>query len=180
MKCRIGNIVPDCGYRTDGISNIWLLDFEDFVGLGFRGEETYACGRVENIQRGGEFTSLESTDTAKYTSTLQKGVYTHTLESFIGDLSADILSELHLATKRRYVVLFRSKSGRHFIFGYGSGATVNYSSQTSDGFGALVTITSKSRYPLFETSSRVLIPWILEDGKWNGRGAWYEHGKWNF
>lgn len=180
MKCRIGNIAPACGYRTDGISNIWLLDFEDFKGLGFQGEETYTCGLVGSVQRDGDYASLDSADTAKYTSSLQKGVYTHIIETFIGDLSADIVSGLHLATKRRYIVLFRSKSGRYFVFGYGSGATVNYSCQTSDGFGALVTVTSMSRYPLFETSSSVLLPWILEDGKWNGGGVWYEHGKWNF
>lgn len=151
-NCRIQNIKPPCGYRVEGIDLIRLLDFDDFDGFKFDGDDLYNNCLVTAIIRSGGFVEVDSPDTAKYTSSLQNGIYTHTLETFIGDLSAELEATLHLATKRRYIVLFRAKNGRYFAFAYEAGASVSYANQTAEGVGSLVTITAASIYPLFEVS----------------------------
>lgn len=151
-KCRIQNITPPCGYRVEGIDLIRLLDFDDFDGFKFDGDDLYNNCLVTAILRSGDFVEVDAPETAKYTSALQNGAYTHTLETFIGDLSADLEATLHLATKRRYIVLFRAKNGRYFTFAYEAGATVSYANQTAEGIGALVTVTAASVYPIFEVS----------------------------
>lgn len=151
-KCRIHNIVPLCGYRLEGIDFIRLLDYDDFVGFKFDGDDLYSNCKVTAILRSGDFVPVDAPETAKYTSPLQNGVYTHTLETFIGDLSAELEATLRLATKRRYIVLFRAKNGRYFAFGYDAGATVSYADQTAEGIGSLVTITATSMYPIFEVA----------------------------
>lgn len=148
-KCRIQNLKPPCGYQTEGITDIRLLDFDDFDGFVFRGDDLYSNCYVTTILRSGDYVSLDTPDTAKYST---QGEYTHTLETFIGDLSAELLAQLHLATKRRYIVTFRGGNGRYFVFGYEAGAKVSYVNQTAEGLGAVVTITASSVYPLFEWS----------------------------
>lgn len=151
-NCRINSLVPNCGYNVEGIEAIRLLDFDDFGGLKFDGDGLYdSCYVSEVLQRGdSSYVDIAAPDSAKYTSTLNNSVYTHTVETFIGDLSASLASSLHLATKKRYIVLFRTKSGRYFVFGYEAGATVSYVNQTAEAVGSLVTISSNSIYPLFE------------------------------
>jgi hypothetical protein len=157
MACRIQSIVPDCGYRVAGIDSIQLLDFDDFGGCKFEGDELYSNCFVTAILRSGEFVGLDATEGAAYTSSFQNGLYTHTLETFIGDLSANLGSMLHLATKRRYLVIFRAKNGGYFAFGYDAGAKVTYANQTSDSPGSLVTITATSIYPLFQVDAGAFI-----------------------
>lgn len=151
-NCRIQNIKPPCGYRIEGIEAIRLLDFDDFDGFKFDGDDLYNNCLVTAILRSGDFVELDTPETAKYTSSLQNSIYTHTLETFIGDLSAELEAMLHLATKRRYIVLFRTKSGRYHAFAYEAGASVSYANQTAEGVGSLVTVTASSIYPLFEVS----------------------------
>lgn len=148
-KCRIQNLKPPCGYQTEGITDIRLLDFDDFRGFVFREGSLYNNCYVETVLLDGNFVSLNTPETAKYSSA---GNYVHTLETFIGDLSAELLEQLHLATKRRYIVTFRGGNGRYFVFGYEAGAKVSYVNQTAEGLGAVVTITANSSYPLFEWS----------------------------
>lgn len=152
MSCRIKNIVPPCGYRVEGIASILALDFDDFKGFRFDGDDLYENCLVSAVFRSGEFIEIDAPDTAKYNSTLQNGAYTHTLETFIGSLAADLSATLHLATKRRYLIFFKTKAGRYFSFGYEAGATFSYANQTAEGIGALVTITASSVYPIFEVS----------------------------
>lgn len=142
MKCRIKSIVPSCGYRVEGIASILALDFDDFKGFRFEGDDLYKNCLVSAVFRSGEFIEIDAPDTAKYNSTLQNGAYTHTLETFIGELSHEWAAMLHLSTKRRYIVFFRAKSGRYFCFGYEAGASSSYTNQTTDGTGSLVTFFS--------------------------------------
>lgn len=151
-NCRIQNIKPPCGYRVEGIDFIRLLDFDDFNGFKFDGDDLYNNCLVTAVLRSGDFVEVDTPETAKYTSSLQNGVYSHTLETFIGDLSAELEAALHLATKRRYIVLFRAKNGRYFAFAYEAGANLSYANQTAEGIGSLVTVTASSIYPLFEVS----------------------------
>jgi hypothetical protein len=117
--------------------------------MGFEGGNYDTC-LVNHIKRDGDFVSIDAPDSAKYSSSMQGGVHTHLIETFIGDLSADQQSQLQLATTRRYVVIFRTHLGGQFTFGYESGATVAFNNQTSEDTGALVQITGKSIHPLFE------------------------------
>jgi hypothetical protein len=142
--------MPLCGYQSVGIEAIRLLDFEDFEGFEFEGDDLYNGCFVTAIRRNGGFIDVDTPDSAKYYSSMQNGVYTHVLETFIGGISSMLESNLHLATKRRYITSFRTREGRYFGFGYESGAVVTYANQTAEGVGALVTITARSRYPLFE------------------------------
>lgn len=151
-NCRIQNIAPLCGYRVEGLDLIRLLDFDDFDGFKFDGDDLYNNCLVTAVLRSGDFVEVDTPETAKYTSSLQNGIYTHTLETFIGDLSAELEATLHLATKRRYIALFRTRNGRRHAFAYEAGASVSYANQTAEGVGSLVTITATSIYPLFEVS----------------------------
>lgn len=128
-----------------------LLDFDDFGGFRFEDDGLYDTCLVSNILRSGGLSDIDAPDmVAKYNSNYQNGVYTHKIETFIGDLSADLMSTLHLASKRRSLVFFRANNGRYFGFGYEAGAKLSYTNQTNDGIGSLVTITASSIYPLFE------------------------------
>ena len=149
-KCRIKNIKPPCGYTVEGLAKIWLLDFEDFRGFRFDGNDLYSNCLVTDILRVGDFIELAAPDlVAKYSSS---GSYVHNLESFVGTLDASTISNLHLATKGRYVVLFRGNNGNYYTFGYEAGAAVTYLNQTAEGFGSLVTVNAPSRFPLFEVT----------------------------
>lgn len=152
--CRIQNIKPPCGYRVEGIARIWLLDFDDFGGYRFEGNDLYGNCFVTDILRYADFIEIDAPDmVAKYTSS---GAYVHTIETFVGALSASTISNLHLATKRRQIVLFEANTGQFYTFGYEAGAKVTYANQTAEGFGSMVTITANSIYPLFEASKDVL------------------------
>lgn len=149
--------MPPCGYRVEGINAIRLLDFDDFDGFKFEGDDLYSNCLVTAVLRSGDIVEVDTPDTAKYSSSLQNGTYTHTIETFIGDLSAELEAALHLATKRRYVVFFRAKNGHYYAFAYEAGATVSYANQTAEGVGSLVTITAASIYPLFEMVESALV-----------------------
>lgn len=150
-KCRIQSIKPPCSYVLEGVAEILLLDFDDFKGFRFDGGALYNACLVSAILRTDDFKELQAPDgAAKYSSTLQSGVYVHTIETFVTELSAATLSNLHLAAKRRQVPVFKARTGRYYTFGYEAGAAVTYSNQTADSIGSLVTITATSIYPLFE------------------------------
>jgi hypothetical protein len=153
MSCRIAHIKPPCGYIVEGVEQIWLLDFDDFGGYKFYEDGNYEKCYVEEILQSGTFKELDAPDlVAKYSST---GNYAHRLETFVGALNSSTLSSLHLATKRRQVVLFKTNSQQYFTFGYEAGAAVSYANQTNEGFGSAVTLTSNSIYPLFEYTGAI-------------------------
>lgn len=165
MKCRVQKIVPNCDYSVEGIAQIWLLDFEDFEGFRFLNKGNYDSCYVTDILRSSEFIEVDAPDMiGKYNST---GNYTHTIETFIGDITADTISNLHLATKRKQIPLFKSNSGKVYTFGYEAGATINYNNQTGDGFGSVLTISSNSIYPLFECNPLIISSLPKPRNKWN-------------
>lgn len=148
----------------EGISEIMLLDLADFDGFKFDSDNLYENCRVTAILRSGDLVNTDASESAKYNSTLQNGMYTHTLETFIAELSATMESLLHLSSKRRYVVVFKSNAGRYFTFGYNTGATISYANQTNESTGSVVTMTASSIYPLFEVaeSAFTALPYNME------------------
>lgn len=150
MKCRSLNLITPCNYITEGITSIALLDFDDFVALKFEDDSKYDTSYVTAILREGDFIELDAPISAKYTSTLNAGIYTHKLETSIKDLSKYFSRNLHLATKRRYIVMFRAKNGRDFLFGYDTGALLSYANQTEEFIGSVVVLTASTIYQLFE------------------------------
>lgn len=155
---RINNIKPPCGYRVDGIAKIWLLDKDDFKGYRFDNNGLYSSCLVTDILRVGEFIELDAPDMiAKYNGT---GQYLHGIESFISGLASETISNLHLGTKRRQVVVFRSNAGRYHSFGSDAGAVLTYQNQTADGLGSLVNLSAASRYPLYEVTADAMARFI--------------------
>lgn len=163
MTCRTTHIKrASCSYNVEGLNAIKLLDLEDFEGFKFEGDQLYDVCKVVGVSMRGNWVDVETPETAKYSSTLSGGIYTHTVETFIGELSAEISATLHLATKRRSVVLFRTNSGRYFVFGSDAGATLSYTSQTAEAAGSLITISAASKLPIFE-----VLPDALATGFYN-------------
>lgn len=156
-KCRIQNLKPPCDYGLAGLTSIQLLDREDFAGFRFDGDDLYSNCLVTALYRSADLVDVAAPDNgARYTSSLQNKIYTHTLETFIADLSAPVIADAHLSTKRRYVPVFGLPTGKFFTFGYDAGARVSFSGQTSDAIGVLLTITANSIYPLFEVAADAL------------------------
>lgn len=182
MGCRIQNILPPCNYNAEGIDEIRLLDFEDYIGVQFENDALYDGCKVVYIYGIGSYVKVE-TSGAKISSTLTDGIYTHTLESFIKSLAAELASNLNLASKRRYIVLFRTRSGNYFIFGNDTGATLSYTNQTEGGTGSLITLTAQSIMPLFELDPSIFtrpepLPCSDFSGSWNDACIWNDEFKW--
>lgn len=154
--CRLQNLKPPCGYNLEGIETIQVLDYDDFGGFKFDGDDLYNNCTVTGFYKVGTFNELEAPEGSKYSSSITNKIYTHILETFIPDLSGVFASSLHLGTKRRYVPLFQLKNGKYYTFGYEAGATITYTNQTADSIGSLVTITASSIYPLFEVQPDAL------------------------
>lgn len=153
-KCRIQNLTPVCAYNGSGVTAVMLLDLDDFAGFVYRDSEGYETCFVETIQRTGSFVVVEFNDfPAQYNGPLVSGLYSHTIEAFISELSSEIISNLHLASKRPQLVVFKTWDGKYFTFGQVTGADVNYTAQTTDGTGAAVTFSQNSPYPLYEVSA---------------------------
>lgn len=155
-KCRIQTLTPSCSYNAAGVVALMLLDIEDFVGFVFEGEGLYQSCYVESVARIGDFIELDFKDyPAQYSGQLNAGLYTHSVEAFIPELSAEILANLHLATKRPQLVLFKTQDGKIFTFGQDNGAKLTYSGQTAENTGASINISQNSIYPLYEVSPDV-------------------------
>lgn len=142
MTCNINNLRPDCGYNVEGVAEIRLLDWDAFGGL------LYVEGApVSAVLRSADWVPVQP-DTARYTSSYNGTTYTHTLETFIAEMSATMSERLHLATKRRQLVAFKVHSGAWFVFGVEDGAALTYQGQTADNTGFAVTLTAASGMPL--------------------------------
>lgn len=155
-NCKITQLAPPCGYNVQGIASAAVIDFEDFDGLQFSGDALEDVALVEKIY-GGASIALPVSSGTKYSSTIAGKIYTHVLDTFVPALSAQLSASLHLATRRKFVVLFTTSSGARFVFGHDNGAKLTYSNQTSDAVGSAVTLSATSRHPLFEVSPQAII-----------------------
>lgn len=156
MATRITNLMPACGYNPGGINAVRVLDFDDFIGFGFSGGALYDSCLVTKIERSGNFADTQA-KAAKYDGPINGKIVTHKLETFIESLDADFTSAIHLASRRRYIVIFEGMNGKPYAFGYEAGAAVSYTGQTDGALGYIVTFTAASIYPLFEVTPQALI-----------------------
>lgn len=150
MSTRISNIKPACGYSVEGISHLRLIDFDEFDGFEFDGGTPESC-RVTQVQSAGSPVEVNTQGAfTKYNA----GANAHTVETFVPELSADMQRNIYLASKRRYVVLFRTLAGRWHAYGYEAGASVTFTNQTGEAIGSVLTISAQSEYPLFEVTDQ--------------------------
>lgn len=147
--CKLFNLVPACDYTVEGIVHARLLAMSELDGLDFEGGN-YDSALVTAIFRRGDYVPLPAPVSAKYAMTKAGDIYTHVLDTFVGDLGAEFQAQLHLGGKTRYLALFLTAAGKWHVFGYDSGAAVSFGNQTAEGAGSLVTITAASIHPLFE------------------------------
>jgi hypothetical protein len=146
--------MPVCGYNPGGIPTVRVLDWEDFTGFRFAGSGLYDSCLVSAVQRSGNFADVQA-KVAKYSGPISGKIIVHTLETFIEGF--DLISAIHLASRRRYVVIFDATNGRSFAFGYEAGAVPTYTGQTDGALGYLITFTAPSIYPLFEVTPAALL-----------------------
>lgn len=149
MNTRVTSLLAPCDYQVAGMSKILLIDLEDFKGVRFNNDALYDSCNIDAITYLGTPFEINAPETAKYTSTLSNKNTTHTLETFVPSLGADLQADLLLASKRKYIVVFVDNTGVWHLFGYTNGASLSYSNQTAEGAGCLVTITATTPYPLF-------------------------------
>lgn len=158
MGCRIGNKIKSCDYTPQGISKIWLLDYDDFVSLKFRDDGLYNNNLVTNIYHNNGFVELEASEGSKYTTNRQNGRYTHTLDTFIENFDFNDIADYDLASKsRKYLVIFLTRTNKYLMFGYKPGATFSYTSQTEEATGSLIQLSVTTTYPIFEVDANVII-----------------------
>lgn len=147
--------MPACGYNPGGITSARVLDWDDFVAFGFAGSALYDSCLVTSIERAGDFADVQA-KVAKYSGPISGKIVTHTLETFIESLDADFISAIHLASRRRYIVVFEGMNNKAYAFGYEAGAVPVYTGQTDGALGFIVTFTAPSTYPLFEVTPEAL------------------------
>lgn len=152
----VKDIKPPTAYRPDGVVELYVLEYVGFEGFKFVNDGLCDTCLVTGVQYTGDLIRIDTPDGAKYSSSLQSSIYTHKVEAFIGDISADMSSVLHTLTKRRVLPVFKTTTGRYLCFGYDAGASVSYGNQTNDGLGSTIVITAKSIHPVFEVEGQVL------------------------
>lgn len=155
MATRITTLLPACGYNPGGITSVRVLDFADFIGFGFEDGALYDSCLVTSVERSGEFADVQA-KIAKYSGPLNGKIINHTLETFIESMESDFIAAIHLASRRRYVVIFEGMNNRAYAFGYEAGAVPVYTGQTDGALGYMVTFSAPSVYPLFEIVSEAL------------------------
>lgn len=155
MATRITTLMPACGYNPGGITSVRVLDWEDFIGFGFESGALYDSCLVTDVERAGDFADVQA-KVAKYSGPINGKIINHTLETFVESMEANIIAAIHLASRRRYVVIFDGMNGRAYAFGYEAGAVPTYTGQTDGAQGYVITFSAPSIYPLFEVTAQAL------------------------
>ncbi|NDV83956.1 hypothetical protein D0T87_18505 [Bacteroides sp. 51] len=108
---------------------------------------------VDNIYTKGDWFELQSVDEANFTEKVNNSAYGQQLATFIGLYDADIQREMLKSTNSKFLVAFRTYTGRYFVFGSDGGVTLTYENQTgakTESIGYSITLNITSSYPLFE------------------------------
>lgn len=184
MKRFLKNIKHTCEYNAGGVASIYLLDIKDFISYTFRDDKLFTECFVENIKSIDEYIEISSVDESNFLETQENGIYKQELNTYVRSLDSEKLSGLLIAGANKYLVVFKTLQGRAFSFGSDSGASLTYSQQTGqtgEVEGYSINITKNSIYPLFEVKIDEVNKspiWILDTGKWDGKGIWTRKGIW--
>lgn len=159
MNCKlIQNINHTCEYNPGGITEIYLLDIEDFIHYRFAGDLLFDTCFVDRVfmESGVEYTRLDTTDESAFTEQNDNGLYRQQLTTFVRSLDAAKTSGSLLASLRKYVVFFRIAQGNVYSFGSDGGASFSFtqvSGKHGEASGYNVTLAKDSVYPLFEVDA---------------------------
>lgn len=132
------------------------MDFEGFSGYEFDGDGRPDSALVQTVY-GEALVQMPTESGTRYTGAKVGKIYTHNIETFIPELSAYMSSNLELGTRKKFIVIWKALTGRTFTFGYETGASLTYTSQTADNMGSTVTLSARSKYPLFEVKDGATI-----------------------
>lgn len=166
MKCRLlSDIKHKCEYNSGGVSQLLLLDIDDFKTYRFLDDGLYDTCYIERIRvkRTG-YIEFDIENETNFTEKNENGIYIQSLSTYIRGLDAEKTSQLLLATKHTYLVVFVTNTGRIFSFGSDGGASVSFSQATGkigEVEGYTITIEKKSIYPLFEADTNALKVYLL-------------------
>jgi hypothetical protein len=159
MGCKlIQNIKHSCEYNAGGITEIYLLDIDDFVAYQFEGDTLYDGCMVDTIKtQNVDYLRMDTVTESNFTETQDSGIFRQVLSTFVGTPEASKTSSLLLSVGRKYLVVFKTSQGMFYSFGSDGGATVAFSQQTGqrgEASGYSIAITKNSIYPLFEVNAR--------------------------
>lgn len=158
MGCKlIQNIKHSCEYNAGGITEIYLLDIEDFIAYQFDGDALYDGCMVDTIKtQNVDYLRMDTVNESNFTETQDNGIFKQTLSTFVGTPEASKTFNLLLSAGRKYLVVFKTSQGKFYSFGSDGGATVAFSLQTgqlNEASGYNITISKNSIYPLFEVNA---------------------------
>lgn len=148
-----------CEYNASGLTNIYLLNIDFFQDFRFRDDGLYDESYVEKIFRVGPFFELSVERESKFTETSGNDVYKQELETFVRTIDSHTIAWLQRARREKFLVVFRTRGNRYFVFGSDGGATLSSSAQTGqtgDLNGVNIRIDKESVYPHFETNADTL------------------------
>lgn len=149
----INNIDHTEGYNAGGVSNIYLLDADDFVSYVFRDDELFNGSYVDQIKTRNSFIEVSSISESSFSETYENSIYKQSLNTFVRSVEGDKTHDLLLARYRKHIVVFRTHMGRMYTFGAEGGASVSFTQTTGEeaaSLGYKLSIGKNSEYPLFE------------------------------
>lgn len=151
-------------YNLGGISHIWLLNIDDFVGYRFKDDGLYDSCYVEAIDKSNIFFELGCVPETNFKESLTNGMYKQELNTFVRTLNNNLIAWLRYAMSGKFVVVVRTMDGKYFVFGSDGGARLSYSGQTGqagDTNGITLKLEKTSIYPLFEVNETAIETAIL-------------------
>lgn len=158
------NIVSPHIYNIGGISEIWLLDINDFISFKFKDDDLYDNCYIEAISKDGTFIELGRVNESNLTSSYSDGIYRTTLNTFIHSLNSSQESHLLKVRESKCLVIIRTLHSKYFAFGSDGGATLTYnpqSGQNGDVHGYVIQLEKRSIYPLFEIDPEAMKTKVL-------------------
>lgn len=158
MGCKlIQNINHSCEYNAGGITEIYLLDIDDFVAYQFEGDTLYDGCMVDAIKtKQADYLRMDTVSESNFTETQDNGIFRQALSTFVGTPEASKTSGLLLSSGCKYLVVYKTSQGKFYSFGSDGGAAITFSQQTgqlSEASGYSISITKNSIYPLFEVNA---------------------------
>lgn len=151
-------------YNLGGISNIRLLNIDDFIAYQFREDGLHSSGYVDALYKRNPFLELGRVEETSLKETLGNGIYKQELNTFVRSLSEDLINWLQYALNGKYLVILRTMYDRYFAFGSDGGAKLSYSGQTGQTGelnGITIKLEKSSVYPLFEVNPEALKTRVL-------------------